>query len=128
MKSINQFNSVDEPPAESEPLSKSAMKNKRKRDAKKSKQQNAISTNYSNEQQDALKMASYLLKESDQPTNVKPALDETEKKIKNLRKKLQAIEKLKLQQVQGKVLEKNQLEKLNTEQKLMEELGKLTAS
>lgn len=126
VKSINQFNNADEPPSEAEPLSKAAQKNKRKRDAKKSKQQNINSTNLSNEQQDALKMASYLLKESDPPANVKPALDDTEKKIKNLRKKLQAIEKLKLQQVQGKVLEKNQLEKLNTEQKLIEELGNLT--
>ncbi|KAK7477133.1 hypothetical protein BaRGS_00031619 [Batillaria attramentaria] len=50
---------------------------------------------------------------------------ETDKKIRNLRKKLQAIEKLKEQQSAGKQLELNQLEKLKTEAALLKELEEL---
>lgn len=128
VKQINQFNNgdIDSPVESSDPVSKAAMKNKKKRENKKNKQQSYNTSNISNEQQDALKMASYLLNEPEAPPS-KPALDETEKKVKKLRKQLQAIEKLKQQQVQGKTLEKNQIEKLNNESKLIEELGKLTA-
>lgn len=129
VKQITQFNNSDGDSLASEaadPLSKAAQKNKKKRENKKNNKQQQYNTkNISSEQQDALKMASYLLN-NEEPA-AKPALDETEKKIKKLRKQIQAIEKLKQQQVQGKVLEKNQIEKLNTESKLIEELGKLTA-
>ncbi|KAM9733891.1 eukaryotic translation initiation factor 2A isoform 2-T2 [Menidia menidia] len=47
---------------------------------------------------------------------------ETDKKIKNLKKKLKAIEELKEQQVAGKQLQKNQLDKIQKEQQLLQEL------
>ncbi|XP_053736381.1 eukaryotic translation initiation factor 2A [Synchiropus splendidus] len=50
---------------------------------------------------------------------------ETDKKIKNLRKKLKAVEELKEQQASGKVLQKNQLEKIQKEAQLLKELQDL---
>lgn len=44
--------------------------------------------------------------------DAKPQLTETEKKIKGIEKKLDAIRKLKQEQATGKTLEKNQLEKI----------------
>lgn len=52
-------------------------------------------------------------------------LTEAEKKIKNLKKKLDQIEKLKEQRNAGKILEKNQLEKISKEEELLEELHQL---
>ncbi|CAK8676030.1 eukaryotic translation initiation factor 2A-like [Clavelina lepadiformis] len=109
---------------EPEQLSKSAQKNKKKREMKKSKQM-MDQSNMSSEQKDAIQMAKYLLNDSAQSQSIASDLNETEKKIKALKKKLQAIEKLKMQQNQGKQLEKNQIEKLNTEYALLEELKKL---
>uniref|UniRef100_A0A8C9V5R1 Eukaryotic translation initiation factor 2A n=1 Tax=Scleropages formosus TaxID=113540 RepID=A0A8C9V5R1_SCLFO len=56
------------------------------------------------------------------PTSGDP---ETDKKIKNLRKKLKAIEQLKEQQAAGKTLEKNQIEKILKESQLLQELEDL---
>ncbi|GJQ85744.1 hypothetical protein Trydic_g12149 [Trypoxylus dichotomus] len=50
---------------------------------------------------------------------------EKDKKIKNIKKKLDAIEKLKLQQAQGKQLEINQLSKIKGESELLKELEEL---
>ncbi|XP_076436058.1 eukaryotic translation initiation factor 2A-like isoform X2 [Babylonia areolata] len=50
---------------------------------------------------------------------------EKDKKIRNLRKKLQQVEKLKEQQKSGKQLELNQMEKLKTEAALLQELKDL---
>ncbi|XP_042070214.1 eukaryotic translation initiation factor 2A isoform X2 [Haplochromis burtoni] len=50
---------------------------------------------------------------------------EVEKKIKNLKKKLKAIEELKEQQASGKVLQKNQVEKIQKEEQLLKELQEL---
>lgn len=76
-------------------------------------------------------MAKYLLG-NNQPTQPQnPAASgnaDTEKKIKNLKKKLQNIEKLKQQQRDGKQLEKNQIEKLATEADLIAQLRKLEVS
>lgn len=53
---------------------------------------------------------------------------EKDKKIRNLRKKIQQIEKLKEQQKSGKQLELNQIEKLKTEGSLLQELAALEVS
>ena len=91
--------------------SKAAIKQKKKRENKKArKQENEPNTN-------ALVTS-----------NVSVVLtgdEEKDKKIKNLKKKLDAIAKLKEQQLQGKVLEINQLAKIKGEQELMTELQKL---
>uniref|UniRef100_A0A672RVA3 Eukaryotic translation initiation factor 2A n=1 Tax=Sinocyclocheilus grahami TaxID=75366 RepID=A0A672RVA3_SINGR len=50
---------------------------------------------------------------------------ETDKKIKNLKKKLKAIDELKEQQAAGKVMQKNQLEKMQKEAQLLKELEEL---
>uniref|UniRef100_A0A3B3WMX4 Eukaryotic translation initiation factor 2A n=1 Tax=Poecilia mexicana TaxID=48701 RepID=A0A3B3WMX4_9TELE len=50
---------------------------------------------------------------------------EMDKKIKNLNKKLRAIEELKEQQASGKVLQKNQVEKIQKEEQLLKELQAL---
>jgi translation initiation factor 2A len=52
-------------------------------------------------------------------------LTEFEKKSKNLRKKLEQIDKLKELMASGKQLEKNQLEKVSKEQEIIEELREL---
>jgi len=53
---------------------------------------------------------------------------EKDKKIRNLRKKVQAIEKLKDQQAAGKTLEKNQLDKIKTLDAIADELKELELS
>jgi len=52
-------------------------------------------------------------------------VDEREKKVRNLKKKLHQIEKLKAQVAQGKPLEKNQMDKIGTENDLIEEIKRL---
>ena len=52
-------------------------------------------------------------------------VDETEKKIRNLKKKLNQIEKLKAQVSAGKALEKNQMDKIATENEIIEEIKRL---
>lgn len=90
--------------------SKAAIKQKKKREAKKAKQQDETE------------------KEPPVVSNVEIKLTgdlETDKKIKNIKKKLDAIEKLKAQKAQGKALEINQVTKINTENELLEELRQL---
>eukprot|EP00116_Pleurobrachia_bachei_P003321 sb/3463583/ len=55
-------------------------------------------------------------------------VDEKEKKIRNLKKKLFQVTKLKEQQKEGKELEKNQLEKIKTEGVLLAEIKALELS
>jgi translation initiation factor 2A len=50
---------------------------------------------------------------------------EKDKKLKNIKKKLDAIEKLKEQQTQGKALEVNQIAKIKGEADLIKELEHL---
>ena len=45
--------------------------------------------------------------------------------MRNLKKKLYQIEKLKEQVAAGKILEKNQLDKITTETELLEQIRKL---
>ncbi|XP_038050514.1 eukaryotic translation initiation factor 2A-like [Patiria miniata] len=116
-------------------LSKNALKNKKKREAKaKAKKDELVGSPFdsrSAEQRDALAMASYVLAPA-QNTPVTPASEqdapisaETDKKIKNLRKKLKAIEKLKAEKAQGKTLEANQLQKIEGEAAIVSELREL---
>jgi len=87
------------------PPSKNAVKNQKKRESR-SKQGEEEAAPVRSEPQTAV-------------------VDEREKKLKNLRKKLHQVEKLKEQVKEGKQLEKNQLEKIGTEKELLEEITKL---
>nr|CAB3241525.1 eukaryotic translation initiation factor 2A [Phallusia mammillata] len=113
----------DDAPVTPENHSKAAQKNKKKRENKK--KAGAPPPNLTNEQQDVVQMAKYLLTDSSIPQPTSESTNPNDKKIKNLKKKLQAIEKLKQQQAQGKELEKNQVEKLKTEDSLLQELSQL---
>lgn len=121
---------------EDETLSKSALKNKKKRDVKKKTTKPSTEQGHrerSLEQQDVLAVAAYITGPSPQPhppTGTHTSTDknmssDTEKKLKNLRKKLKQIEDLKKQQESGKVLEANQVEKIKGEKSLLEEIEKL---
>ncbi|XP_053279227.1 eukaryotic translation initiation factor 2A [Pleuronectes platessa] len=111
----------EEPPQNMRPgeknLSKSALKNQKKREAKKAAKQES---------------------KSEPPPDPAPVTNsqsepgsgdlETDKKMKNLKKKLKAIEDLKEQQTSGQVLQKNQLEKIQKEEQLLKELEELQIS
>ncbi|XP_024132665.1 eukaryotic translation initiation factor 2A [Oryzias melastigma] len=88
--------------------SKTALKNQKKREARKAANQDA---------KPAAVICSPPQAPSDDPEN--------DKKVKNLKKKLKAIEELKEQQQSGKVLQKNQLEKIQKEEQLLKELQEL---
>ncbi|XP_047246530.1 eukaryotic translation initiation factor 2A [Girardinichthys multiradiatus] len=113
----------DEPPQDlrsglsgEKSLSKSALKNQRKREAKKAAKQEAKS-----DPEPACLPAPV----SNSQSEACSGDAETDKKIKNLKKKLKAIEELKEQQTSGKVLQKNQLEKIQKEEQLLKELQEL---
>ncbi|XP_022093860.1 eukaryotic translation initiation factor 2A-like [Acanthaster planci] len=116
-------------------LSKNALKNKKKREAKaKAKKEELVGSPLdprSAEQRDALAMASYVLGPAQNTPVTPPSLQdatiptEIDKKIKNLRKKLKAIEKLKEQKAEGKTLEANQLSKIEGEAVIIQELQEL---
>ncbi|XP_072247916.1 eukaryotic translation initiation factor 2A [Leuresthes tenuis] len=97
-------------------VSKSALKNQRKREAKKAAKQ---------ENQPGPGPLSDPAPISNNQSETSSGDPETDKKIKNLKKKLKAIEELKEQQVSGKVLQKNQLEKVQKEEQLLKELQEL---
>ncbi|XP_051482323.1 eukaryotic translation initiation factor 2A isoform X2 [Apus apus] len=118
----------DEPPqnmkpqsgSSDKPLSKTALKNQRKHEAKKAAKQEA-KAEASQEGRQCPAAASA-------PRGAAPASSgdpELDKKIKNLKKKLKAIEQLKEQAAAGKQLEKNQLEKIQKETALLQELEEL---
>ncbi|XP_037122739.1 eukaryotic translation initiation factor 2A isoform X2 [Syngnathus acus] len=95
------------------PLSKAALKNQKKREARKAaKQESAAEPEPPSE-------PARVARDQSTETCDDP---EMEKKLKNVKKKLKAIEELKEQQSCGKVLQKNQLEKLQKEQQLLDEL------
>nr|XP_045047964.2 eukaryotic translation initiation factor 2A isoform X4 [Desmodus rotundus] len=108
-------------PGNDKPLSKTALKNQRKHEAKKAAKQEARGeksvdlTPPPAPQNSARNTVS-------QSTSGDPEVD---KKIKNLKKKLKAIEQLKEQAATGKQLEKNQLEKIQKEKALLQELEDL---
>ncbi|XP_072111081.1 eukaryotic translation initiation factor 2A isoform X2 [Mobula birostris] len=113
----------EEPPQNMKPqtadkqLSKTALKNQKKREARKAAKQESRSE---------------VIQEvpTDPEPRVVPCVEshgdpEIEKKIKNIKKKLKAIEQLKEQEASGKQLEKNQLEKMQKEEALLKELEDL---
>ncbi|KAK9890495.1 hypothetical protein WA026_010576 [Henosepilachna vigintioctopunctata] len=92
--------------------SKTALKQKKKREAKKAKKLDG-----ENEKESSGIVSSIELILTGDP--------EKDKKLKNIKKKLDAIEKLKEQQAQGKTLEVNQLSKIKGESDLIKELEEL---
>nr|XP_027320493.2 LOW QUALITY PROTEIN: eukaryotic translation initiation factor 2A [Anas platyrhynchos] len=119
----------DEPPqnmkpqsgSSEKPLSKTALKNQKKHEAKKAAKQEAKADSNQESTQSSASQST--------PRSAVPAVTsgdpETDKKIKNLKKKLKAIEQLKEQAAAGKQLEKNQLEKIQKETALLQELEDL---
>merc|ERR1719219_3162498 len=106
---------VEEPP---EPLSKSALKNKKRREAAKNKAKVETETNGATETlQTNCQGAKGILSDPDK-----------EKKIRKLNEKIQSIEKIKQAHSEGKPLEKNQIEKLSKEQELRDQLEALKLS
>ncbi|XP_019857196.1 PREDICTED: eukaryotic translation initiation factor 2A-like isoform X2 [Amphimedon queenslandica] len=108
---------ISEDTTKAEPLSKSAAKNKKKREAQKHKKDDKTT-----EQLEAIATASYITGRSQESSST---LNDNEKRIKALRKKLRQIDLLKEQVKEGKTLEANQLEKLKTESSIIEEIKEL---
>ncbi len=103
-------------------LSKTALTHQRQHEAKKAAKQDArresgqdLALNSAQQQSTPRNVVSL-------PTTGDPEVD---KKIKNLKKKLKAIEQLKEQAAGGKLLEKNQMEKIKKEAALLQELEDL---
>merc|ERR1739848_599092 len=109
---------VEEPP---ENLSKSALKNKKRREAAKNNAKVETETNGA---------ATKTLEINQETNNCQgiPSDPDKEKKIRKLNEKIQSIQRLKQAHSEGKPLEKNQIEKLSKEQELMEELEALKMS
>lgn len=109
----------DEPPQDLRPgadrtPSRTALKNQRKREAKKAAKQDTKPDNPSD--------PAPTTHSQSEPSSGDAEVD---KKMRNLKKKLKAIEELKEQQESGKVLQKNQLEKIQKEAQLLKELQEL---
>ncbi|XP_044266198.1 eukaryotic translation initiation factor 2A [Tribolium madens] len=94
--------------------SKASLKQKKKREAKKAKK---LEAGEDNREVSAPVVSSVQINLTGDP--------EKDKKLKNIKKKLDAIEKLKEQQAQGKPLEINQLSKIKGEADLLKELEQL---
>lgn len=112
----------EEPPQDLRPgagqaLSKAALKNQKKREAKKASRQEAKSGDLEPQSDPAPNTNSQSAESCGDP--------EMDKKIKNLKKKLKAIEELKEQQASGKTLQKNQLDKVEKEEELLKALEEL---
>ncbi|GAB6019797.1 Eukaryotic translation initiation factor 2A [Chamberlinius hualienensis] len=106
-----------------ENMSRAALKNKKKRDAKKSKQGKEDIVD--EEVETTSSLSTPVLNVNQAAADDKPVDPELEKKIKNLTKKLEQIRLLKQQHAAGKQLEKNQLDKIQKEKELYEELRQL---
>ncbi|XP_075058064.1 eukaryotic translation initiation factor 2A [Mixophyes fleayi] len=109
----------DEPPQSTKPqstlpMSKAALKNQKKREAKKAAKQEA-----------KVDEPVLQINQDIAPNTATSGDPETDKKIKNLKKKLKAIDQLKELQASGKLLEKNQIEKMQKEDTLLKELEDL---
>lgn len=129
---LHEYEAASDPTKKQNPgdESKAASKNKKKREAKKAK---AAATGEEDSKQETTQTTREVSAPSGGgPSNTKQAQltgdPEVDKKIKNLNKKLSAIQKLKEQQKSGKQLELNQLEKLKTEESLLKELADLNIS
>ncbi|XP_074484685.1 eukaryotic translation initiation factor 2A [Sebastes fasciatus] len=110
----------EEPPQNQRPgeksLSKAALKNQKKREAKKAAKQET------KPEAEPPSDPAPVSNSQSEPSSGDP---ETDKKIKNVKKKLKAIEELKDQQASGRVLQKNQLDKVQKEDQLLKELEEL---
>ncbi|CAL8374616.1 eukaryotic translation initiation factor 2A isoform X1 [Gadus morhua] len=102
------------PGSDRQPVSKAALKNQKKREAKKASKQEA--------KPDAAEPHSNSAPNPNSQSAESCGDPETDKKIKNLKKKLKAIEELKEQQASGKTLQKNQLDKLEKEEEVLQAL------
>lgn len=103
--------SAHKPGKEAAP-SKASLKQKKKREAKKAKKLDG-----EDESKGPSVVSSVAVTLTGDP--------EVDKKLKTIKKKLDAIEKLKIQQAEGKPLEINQIEKLKGEADLLKELDSL---
>jgi len=99
-----------------ENLTKSQLKNKKRREASKIAGATTTSPSEENKNSSPQKQVDIL---SD---------PEKEKKIRRLGNKLASIQKIKQQQAEGKILECNQIEKLSKEQEIIDELNSLNLS
>lgn len=96
-------------------LSGAALKNKKKRDSKARSKQETV-------------MLKDEINSESVPESVSTLSPDKEKKLRNLKKKLRQIEELKELKKDGKQLEKNQEDKLSSEDNLLEEIRSLELS
>merc|ERR1719420_1548417 len=109
-----------------EPLSKSAAKNKKRREAAKKKKDDDDNVSNQGNKAQSVQNNLNITSTGAKCDNGKLSSDpETEKKLRKLNDKLTAIQKLKVQQKEGKQLEKNQIEKISKEQEIIDEIQKL---
>eukprot|EP00039_Didymoeca_costata_P028763 m.22112 g.22112 ORF g.22112 m.22112 type:complete len:614 (+) comp7343_c1_seq1:51-1892(+) len=126
---------------DNKPLSKAALKNKKKREAKAraaaggdsgeaeatSAVQKPIASKKSAEQVAALQTAKTVLSPATPVTMASAdSTQSVEKKIRNLNKKLRQIDALKEKQAAGETLQTNQVEKVKEEDEIKAEVAKLT--
>ncbi|XP_067851088.1 eukaryotic translation initiation factor 2A [Heptranchias perlo] len=113
----------EEPPQNMKPqttdkqLSKAALKNQKKREARKAAKQESKPEVIQEAPSDPEPRPIQCAESHGDP--------EVDKKIKNIKRKLKAIEQLKEQETSGKQLEKNQMEKMQKEDALLKELEDL---
>ena len=109
-------------------LTKSARKNKKRREAlKKNKEHDNSSNNVCNVSPKDIDVFSNPVhlhpNENTGPMSI--SNNETNKKLRKLHETLLSIQTLKSQQQEGKILEKNQIEKINREENILLEIRKL---
>lgn len=111
------------------PPSAAALKNKKKREnkakAKQAEAETAVPTQASKPTPSA---AAKTTSNQNTTSNSAVTVDDTEKKIRNLKKKLRQVEDLKRKQSEGVKLEVNQLDKIKTEEELLDQLAQLELS
>ncbi|KAH7966790.1 hypothetical protein HPB49_019596 [Dermacentor silvarum] len=105
-----------------EPKSKTAIKNQKRKEAKKAKKENA-QPGEATEKASAIQTVVEIMGQNNIPQETEEV--SREKKIRNLKKKLGQIVMLKEEVQAGKKLEANQLEKIKREQELLDELEAL---
>ncbi|XP_061828450.1 eukaryotic translation initiation factor 2A [Nerophis lumbriciformis] len=103
-------------------LSKAALKHQRKREARKAAKQKSQPEPDSPSDPPSAPDPAPVANSQSEPSS---GVSETDKKIKNVKKKLKAIEELKEQRASGKALQNSQLEKMQREAQLLEELKDL---
>ncbi|XP_075747254.1 eukaryotic translation initiation factor 2A [Rhipicephalus microplus] len=108
--------------ADSTPKSKTAIKNQKRKEAKKAKKENAQPAEVT-DKASAIQTVVEIMGQNSAPQETEEG--SREKKIRNLKKKLGQIATLKEEVQAGKKLEANQLEKIKREQELLDELEAL---